>query len=173
MAISQKRTHFGRAGEYFAMSEVLLRGWNVAVPVVDVGDDVFVIDDNDKRTFRLQVKSCRVDKGVATFTLSRPQLRATLPIELLYMFMLREESRWRFLLIPRVRLNDLHKEYLNITRVGRGRRPKADSEAKTDGLTFQVTLSLDGARGWGASLDEFLERWPEWLSVLDSGPGSQ
>jgi hypothetical protein len=101
------------------MSEVLLRGWNVAVPVVDVGDDVFVIDDNDKRTFRLQVKSCRVDKGVATFTLSRPQLRATLPIELLYMFMLREESRWRFLLIPRVRLNDLHKEYLNARRISR------------------------------------------------------
>ncbi len=39
------------------MSELLLRGWNVAVPVVDVGDDVFVIDDNDKTTYRLQVKS--------------------------------------------------------------------------------------------------------------------
>jgi hypothetical protein len=46
-AMSEKKTHFGRAGEYFAMSERLLRGWNVAVPVVDVGDDVFVIDDND------------------------------------------------------------------------------------------------------------------------------
>jgi hypothetical protein len=52
-----KKTQFGRAGEYFAMSEVLLRGWNVAVPVVDVGDDVFVIDDNDKTTWRLQVKT--------------------------------------------------------------------------------------------------------------------
>jgi hypothetical protein len=123
MAVNQKRTHFGRAGEFFAMSEILLRGWNVAVPVVDVGDDVFIIDDNDKRTFRLQVKSGRVDGGVATFTLSRPQLRATLPIELLYM--------------------------------------------------FQVALTVDGARGWGASLNEFLERWPESLPVLDSGPGSQ
>lgn len=56
--MADKRTHFGRAGEYFAMSELLLRGWNVAVPVVDVGDDVFMIDDNDKTTFRLQVKSC-------------------------------------------------------------------------------------------------------------------
>jgi hypothetical protein len=32
------------------MSELLLRGWNVAVPVVDVGDDVLVVDDNDKTT---------------------------------------------------------------------------------------------------------------------------
>jgi hypothetical protein len=54
---SDKKTHFGRAGEYFAMSELLLRGWNVAVPVVDVGDDVFIIDDNDKTTHRIQVKA--------------------------------------------------------------------------------------------------------------------
>ena len=43
------------------MSELLLRGWNVAVPVVDVGDDVFVIDDNDKTTYRMQVKSAASD----------------------------------------------------------------------------------------------------------------
>jgi hypothetical protein len=48
--MSDKNTHFGRAGEFFAMSEFLLRGWNVAVPVVDVGDDVFVIEDNEKTT---------------------------------------------------------------------------------------------------------------------------
>lgn len=46
---AKKKTHFGRAGEYFAMSELLLRGWNVAIPVVDVGDDVLFIDDQDKR----------------------------------------------------------------------------------------------------------------------------
>jgi hypothetical protein len=27
---------------------VQLRGWNVAVPVVDIGDDVLVIDDDDE-----------------------------------------------------------------------------------------------------------------------------
>ena len=54
---SDKKTHFGRAGEYFVMSELLLRGWNVAVPVVDIGDDVFVIDDRDKTTRRVQVKA--------------------------------------------------------------------------------------------------------------------
>ena len=59
--MTDKTTHFGRAGEYFAMSELLLRGWNVAVPVVDVGDDVFVIDDSDKKTRRLQVKTSTMD----------------------------------------------------------------------------------------------------------------
>ena len=32
--MAEKATHFGRAGEFFAMSELLLRGWNVAIPVV-------------------------------------------------------------------------------------------------------------------------------------------
>ncbi len=61
------------------MSELLLRGWNVAVPVVDVGDDVFVIDDNEKTTRRVQVKSSRIEAQdnapMASFTLSRAQLR--------------------------------------------------------------------------------------------------
>jgi hypothetical protein len=35
--MADKTTHFGRAGEYFVISELLLRGWNVAIPVVDVG----------------------------------------------------------------------------------------------------------------------------------------
>ncbi len=31
------------------MAEFLLRGWNVAIPEVDVGDDIFVVDDNADR----------------------------------------------------------------------------------------------------------------------------
>lgn len=40
--VMNKTTHFGRAGEFFIVSELLLRAWNVAVPVVDMGDDVYV-----------------------------------------------------------------------------------------------------------------------------------
>src|SRR5690606_23258604 len=63
----EKPTHFGRAGEFFTMSELLLRGWNVAVLVVDVGDDVFVIDDNDKTTYRMQVKPAASDTSQYVF----------------------------------------------------------------------------------------------------------
>ena len=101
--MADKTTHFGRAGECFAMSELLLRGWNVAVPVVDVGDDVFVIDDNDKTTWRLQVKSAEgesipeADGGgvTARFALSRVQLRTPQPIELFFMLIIRHEGTWR------------------------------------------------------------------------------
>jgi hypothetical protein len=104
--MADKTTQFGRAGEFFAMSELLLRGWNVAVPVVDVGDDVFVIDDKDKTSYRVQVKSAEpklLDNGryTACFALSRKQLNAPRRMELFYMFLVRISTRWRFLVVPR------------------------------------------------------------------------
>lgn len=178
MAVNQKRTHFGRAGEFFAMSEILLRGWNVAVPVVDVGDDVFVIDDNDKTTLRVQVKSSRLQVNPTTsvssakFTLSRKQLREEQPIELVYMFMIRNGTRWSFLVVPGARLAELQREYLGTTRTGPGRRPKTDDDAKTDALTFEISFTTAGPNAWGVSLGEFFESWPESLPELESGPGS-
>lgn len=121
------------------MSELLLRGWNVAVPVVDVGDDVFVIDDNDKTTLRVQVKSSLAQPEgknpstlVASFTLSRSQLWLPQQIELLYMLMIRLEARWTFLVIPRGRLQEIHDQYVNRERAGPGRPPKSNQNAKTD-----------------------------------------
>ena len=42
-----KRTNLytGRAGQLAVMAELLLRGWNTAIPEVDVGDDIFVVRD--------------------------------------------------------------------------------------------------------------------------------
>jgi len=181
--MADKKTHFGRAGEYFAMSELLLRGWNVAVPVVDVGDDVFVIDDNDKTTRRLQVKSAEAESipeadggGVkAKFTLSRAQLRTAQPIELFYMLMVRiDRTAWHFLIVPRVELLKIRDAYVEAgkTRDGRGRRPVADEAATTDGLTLVVVLKGAEATGWEASLAEYLDRWPDELAPVTGGPGT-
>jgi hypothetical protein len=180
-AMAEKKTHFGRAGEFFAMSEVLLRGWNVAVPVVDIGDDVFVINDSNKTTYRLQVKSCRKTRrkdgsSIAKFTVSRQQLRMPQEIELIYMFMIRDDasSSWCFLVVPRLDLNKIHRGYLEASRTGRGRGapPKSDDDATTDALTFEVRLD-DIPKLWGRiSLAEFFNRWPDAIRPLDSGPGS-
>jgi hypothetical protein len=169
-----KKTHFGRAGEYFAMSELLLRGWNVAVPVVDVGDDAFVIDDRDKATRRLQVKTSAarpMDRGGvrATFNLSRDQLRVAQPIELFYMLMMRVGATWRFLIVPRADLLDIRVAYVESAkaRTGPGRRPLDDGGAATDGLVLVVSLDAAGATGWDAPLDPYLDRWPAELSMVD------
>ena len=182
--MAEKKTHFGRAGEYFAMSELLLRGWNVAVPVVDVGDDVFVIDDNDKSTWRLQVKSSETEKlaardgapeGVkASFTLSRVQLRTVQPIELFYMLMLRLERGWRFLVVGRSELSAIRDAFVEggKAREGPGRPPVRDEKAKTDSVTIVVELRGADAQGWGTSLTGYLDRWPDALAPVKSGPGS-
>jgi hypothetical protein len=33
--------YLGKAGQQAVMSEFLVRGWNVATPEVDIGDDIF------------------------------------------------------------------------------------------------------------------------------------
>lgn len=181
MAVNDKTIYFGRAGEYFAMSELLLRGWNVAVPVVDVGDDVFVINDDDKTTWRVQVKTTMdVSPGTgsdgstkARFTLSRAQLGASHDTELFYMLMMRGSSRWRYLVIARKDLFAIHRRYLGTPRVGPGRPPVSDQSAKNDKLGLDITIDEGGASGWNASLTAFLETWPRELSVVGTGPGSR
>jgi hypothetical protein len=183
--MSDKKTHFGRAGEYFAMSELLLRGWNVAIPVVDVGDDVFIIDDRDKTTWRVQVKTSATEPSDArdglpagrvraTFNLSREQLRAEHAIELFYMLMTRVADRWRLLVIPRAELLEIHDTHVDggRTRRGPGRKPQPDEAARTDSLLLTVEIEGDEAKAWGASLRPYLDQWPASLQVVEGGPGS-
>ncbi len=183
--MAKKTTHFGRAGEYFAMSELLLRGWNVAVPVVDVGDDVFVIDDRDKATRRVQVKTAEPananDPALPSagplrfvFSLSRKQLRFPHEIELFYMLMMRIATRWRFLVIPRKDLLEIRYAYLENarTRLGPGQRPLADGNATTDSLRLDVEMNGDEATGWNTSLSKYLDQWPDALSIVPDASGS-
>ena len=49
--------YLGKAGHLTVMSEFLTRGWNVAIPEVDVGDDIFVVQDDNGTLRRVQVKT--------------------------------------------------------------------------------------------------------------------
>ncbi len=161
------------------MSELLLRGWNVAVPVVDLGDDAFVIDDRDKATRRVQVKTSATEARAtprfrATFKLSREQLRTVQPIELYYILMMRTGARWRFLVIPRAELLEIRSAYVENGRArgGPGKRPRGDGGVKTDSLRLDVQLDGDSAIGWDASLSRYLDCWPADLREVEGGPGS-
>jgi hypothetical protein len=91
----EKKSHLGKAGHFASMAEFLLRGYNVAIPEVDVGDDVFVVDDREGRLFRVQVKTAVLDdwSGVVQFSLSRHQLEVVRAAELTYVFAVRQGSR--------------------------------------------------------------------------------
>jgi hypothetical protein len=95
--------YFGKAGHLFVMSEFLLRGWNVAIPEVDVGDDIFVVKDFNGELVRVQVKTSKaiyLKNGgyTAQFKLSLKQLRDSIK-EVSYVFVVREINNWNLPII--------------------------------------------------------------------------
>jgi hypothetical protein len=162
----EKRSHLGMAGHYAAMAEFLYRGYNVAVPAVDIGDDAYVVEDQLGTMWRLQVKTTdQPEDRVATYLLSRQQLRHVKENELFFMFMARRQLRWRFILISRGQLAEIRDTFEVADRAGRrGRRPASDADAKTDALALRIEWSDADARGWGISFARYLDCWPSVFS---------
>jgi hypothetical protein len=170
----EKRSHLGMAGHYVAMSEFLYRGYNVAVPAVDVGDDAYVVEDQLGTMWRLQIKTTdTLQAKIGTYLLSRQQLRDIKKNELFFMFIVRWQQRWRFILIGRGQLAEIRDAFEASNRVGkRGRRPATDTDAKSDALALRIEWSDVDAKGWGVSFARYLDRWPDIFPVNTSGPGS-
>ena len=97
-ATSTQDLYTGMSGQFSAMSEFLWRGYNVAIPAVDVGEDIFVVEAGNGQLRRVQVKTAAtgtVRSGVKSvqFNLSRSQLN--LPLggsELYYMLKAAQNS---------------------------------------------------------------------------------
>ena len=54
-----EQSRVGRAGQLAVMSEFLLHGYNVAIPELDVGDDIWAVQDVSGKLWRVQVKTAR------------------------------------------------------------------------------------------------------------------
>lgn len=107
--------YLGSAGQHLVVSEFLARGWNVAIPEVDIGDDIFVVRDSDGELSRIQVKTATAQEHTygysARFSVRLLQLETPLQPDLTYVFVVRHKERWdSFLLISR---EELFYEYEN------------------------------------------------------------
>lgn len=103
----------GRAGHLAAMAEFLLRGWNTAIPEVDVGDDIFVVRDSDGNLRRVQVKTAKAKRTRfgynVVFNTSLTQLRTPITPDVTYVLAVRLEDRWdAFIVINRETLDEEH-----------------------------------------------------------------
>lgn len=101
--------YIGRAGHLAVMAELLLRGWNAAIPEVDVGDDIFVVHDRSGGLRRVQVKTAvaRSHKygHSAQFNLSLLQLQRQMDPDVTYVFAVRFQDDWdSFVVIDRQEL---------------------------------------------------------------------
>lgn len=102
----------GKAGEHAVASQLLVRQWQVAIPEVDVGDDLLAHQDLT-RVLRVQVKTSRAVEQkrsyVGHFKLSLAQLATPRTPELLYVFAVFRDRDWSdFVVAPRA---DLYDEY--------------------------------------------------------------
>ena len=150
--------YLGRAGQLTAMSEFLVRGWNVAVPEVDVGDDIFVIRDRDGKLFRIQVKTAAAKPrkyGLsAVFAVPARQLFAPIFPELTYVFAIRHQERWAsFLVVGRKQLYDEHRLF------------KVGSRASDENVVFYIAISGEKVTCSDRDFSDYLNNWTRWRPI--------
>lgn len=90
--------YLGKAGHLSVMAEFLTRGWNVAIPEVDIGDDIFVVQDDNGTLRRVQVKTStstpRENSFSGQFNVSLAQLKNMANIPVHYVFVVRHNEQW-------------------------------------------------------------------------------
>lgn len=116
---SNYHLYLGKAGHLTIMSEFLTRGWNVAIPEVDIGDDIFVVQDENGTLRRVQVKTAtsttRKNSFSGRFTIPLNQLKNISNILVHYAFVVRNESQWTKPLIIR---QDFLLDFLKNNKIG-------------------------------------------------------
>jgi len=153
-------TYLGRGGELAVMAELLCRGYNVAVPEVDRGDDIFVVRDEDGDLYRVQVKTAIARPllgGASTsalFKVKRSQLERPQRPELTFVLVVRSADRWSdFIVLRRYDLQDLHAN----DRVGK---------VVGDYLLLELRLSETDVRCGAASVQPFRNNWALWPPLM-------
>ncbi len=98
MPTKMQNLYTGMSGHLGAMSEFLSLGYNVAIPEVDRGDDVFVVRDDDGDLSRIQVKTAnaRTTQYGYRAMVAVPMLQLEIPKD--------PESPLRFCCPPRQKL---------------------------------------------------------------------
>ena len=98
------------------MAEFLYRRINVAIPEVDVGDDVFVVKGTDAAVTRVQVKAATAKEQNDSFfaSINVPLDQLSVPQDtpsLVYVFPIRHRNRWSdFIVIRRSTLFAIHTD---------------------------------------------------------------
>lgn len=150
--------YLGRAGQMAVMSEFLDRGYNVAVPEVDVGDDILVVRDSSGDYVRVQVKTSNAKetrRGTASrYSLRLSQLAQPTAPEIWYVLVQRIADQWNdYLLISRQQLYEYH----DLDGMG---------SPNTRGyLNLYVKFEKDRVLCSGIDLSRHINDWSEWPTI--------
>jgi hypothetical protein len=91
----KQNLYTGRSGQFAVMAEFLRRGYNVAIPEIDIGEDIFVVRDADGELSRIQVKAA-IGKGrkIVSGTFNVPMAQLRMPYEPELHYCLRAAPPW-------------------------------------------------------------------------------
>lgn len=146
--------YIGKSGQLAVMAEFLARGYNVAVPEVDRGDDIFVVKDQGGDLSRIQVKTAIAREGrhgfSAKFSVLRRQLDLPTEPDLNFVFAIRRAERWDdFIVASRERLYEEHFAF--------------DAGSAAGGnVVFSVSSSGAGLRCSDRDWQPFRNNWSAW-----------
>jgi len=106
------QTHFiGKAGQMAVMSEMALLGYNVAMPEIDTGDDIFVVNDVSGAMWRFQVKTSlgktQKKSHSCQFSVRLNQITDSQTPKLYFVFVTRIGQEWKYIVIDRSILKHL------------------------------------------------------------------
>jgi hypothetical protein len=182
-----KRAFFGRSGHLAVMAEFLHRRINVAIPEVDVGDDIFVVKGVAVEVTRVQVKgaTAREQQNSYFALINVPEDQLSVPQDnppLVYVFPIRrragKQGRWYDFIV--IRRGTLFAKYVNEQAGSRYVDPKGKPYVQ-----FQIVFTDTTARSGPGQIDfqNYRDAWepwpPPWLAdeeggsgpVQDEGPG--
>ena len=153
-----------KAAHLAVMSELAWLGYNVAMPEIDIGDDIFAVNDSSGNMWRIQVKysAAKVQKSSisATFGCRKAQLETANTPELYYIFAFRVPPVWRYAVFSRAGLLTRHQ----VSQFGAQYYNKV---AKADFINFRLTFKpatnklTYGAGQHKQDISAHLEKWDE------------
>ncbi|MEQ1733970.1 MAG: hypothetical protein ABL940_09860 [Bacteroidia bacterium] len=149
--------YLGKAGHLTIMSEFLMLGWNVAIPEVDIGDDIFVVQDDNGTLRRVQVKTStatvRKDGFSGQFSVSVKNLRTISNILVHYIFIVRHNDEWSKAVIIR---QDYLLDHFENNNVG--------SEAKGN-ITFYFSYTKATVECAGQNFTKYIRDFSDFPKI--------
>jgi len=150
--------YLGKAGHLAVMAEFLILGWNVAIPEVDMGDDIFVVQDSNGTLRRVQVKTSSATKRrlgySAQFYLNEANLRRVSNIYVNFVFLVRIGDEWSKPVIIR---QDYLIDLFDNKKIG---------SAKDGNITLYFSYAGGNVKCSGVDLTAFVRDFTEFPQIV-------
>ncbi len=161
-----KRAFFGRSGHLAVMAEFLHRRINVAIPEVDVGDDVLVVKGVAVEVTRVQVKgaTAREQQNSYFALINVPEDQLAVPQDnppIVYVFPIRrgegKQGRWSDFIV--IRRGTLYARYVNEQAGTLHVDPKGKAYVR-----FRIVLTSTTAQSGPGQVDfqNYRDAWHPW-----------